>query len=98
MSLLTISQAHLTVQSSAPARPYRGTSFSSLTTIFRSASFAFFDMLRVCCDPQASRFCRVKLRIHDVHCGSSEGLLNDAIGGVCRLQCQAAGERHVVKC
>ena len=48
--------------------------------MLRSASFAFFEMLRVCCGPQASRFCRVTLRIHDVHCGSSMELLNDAIG------------------
>jgi hypothetical protein len=65
-----------------PARPYRGTSFSSWTTMLRSASFAFLEMLRVCCgDPQASKFCRVNLRIHDVHCGSSDDLLSDAIVG-----------------
>lgn len=68
------------MQCIVPARPNRGTSFSSLTTMLRSASFAFFEMLRVCCDPQASRCCRVTLRMHVVHCGSSVGLFNDAIG------------------
>lgn len=48
--------------------------------MLRSASFAFLEMLRVCCGPQASKPCRVNLRIHDVHCGSSVELLSDAIG------------------
>jgi hypothetical protein len=76
-----------------PARPYRGTSFSSLTTMFRSASLAFFDMLRVCCGPQASKFCRVNLRMHDVHCGSRDDLLMDAIVDVAELQRHAAKKR-----
>jgi hypothetical protein len=50
--------------------------------MLRSASFAFFEMLRVCCGPQTSKFCRVTLRIHDVHCGSSVELLNEAIARV----------------
>ena len=49
--------------------------------MLRSASFAFFEMLRVCCDPQASKFCRVNLRTHDVHCGSSDVLPSDVIKG-----------------
>src|SRR4051812_13732464 len=68
------------MQCIVPARPKRGTSFNSLTTMLRSASFAFFEMPRVCCGPQASKFWRVNRRIHDVHCGSSDELLIDAIG------------------
>ena len=55
---------------------------SSFTIILRSASLAFLEMLRVCCGPQTSRFCRVTLRIHDVHCGSSAEPLNEAIARV----------------
>jgi hypothetical protein len=65
-----------------PARPNLGTSFSSFTTMLRSASFAFLEMLRVCCDPHASKFCRVNLLIHDVHCGSSFEFCNEAIAYV----------------
>jgi hypothetical protein len=47
--------------------------------MLRSASFAFFEMLRVCCERQTSKFCRVTLRMHDVHCGSSDDLPIDVI-------------------
>jgi hypothetical protein len=47
--------------------------------MFRSSSFAFFEMLRACCDPQPPRFCCTARRKHDVHCGSSDDLLTDAI-------------------
>ena len=47
--------------------------------MLRSASFAFLVMLRVCCVPHASKFCRVALRMHDVHCGSSVEVLSEAI-------------------
>jgi len=62
-----------------PARPNLGTSFSSFTMMLRSASFAFLEMLRVCWDPQTSKFCRVTLLMHDVHCGSSVDVLSEAI-------------------
>jgi hypothetical protein len=75
-------QSNCYVGGIVPARPNLGTSFSSFTTMLRSASFAFFEMLRVCCGPQTSKFCRVTLRIHDVHCGSSVELLNEAIARV----------------
>lgn len=48
--------------------------------MFRSASFACLETLRVCCGAQTSRFCRVIRRMQDVHCGSSVDRLNDAIG------------------
>lgn len=55
-----------------PARPNRGTSWSSLTTMLRSASRAAFEMVRTCCcDRQASKASRVTRRVHDVHCGRS---------------------------
>jgi hypothetical protein len=47
--------------------------------MFRAASFACFEMLRVCCGPETSKFCRANRRMHDEHCGSSEDLLSDAI-------------------
>jgi hypothetical protein len=50
--------------------------------MLRSASFAFFEMVRVCCDAETPKFCRVTLRIHDVHCGSSVEVLSEAIGRV----------------
>ena len=73
-----------------PARPYLGTSFSSFTTMFRSSSFAFFDMLRACCDPQPPKLCCATRRKHDVHWGSSDDMLTDAIEKVRQQQRGAA--------
>jgi hypothetical protein len=70
MSLVDISQAlcPFLTGSAIPARPYRGTSFSSLTTMLRSASLAAFEMLRICCcGTRPSKLCRATLRMHDVH-------------------------------
>lgn len=55
--------------------------------MLRSASFAALEMLRVCCRcPRCSSPSRVTLRIHDEHCGSSDGLASDAIGSVVVLE------------
>lgn len=48
--------------------------------MLRSSSFSAFDMLRVCCCPHRSNPSRVARRMHDVHCGSSDGLVMDAMG------------------
>jgi DNA-directed RNA polymerase specialized sigma24 family protein len=47
--------------------------------MLRSASFAFLEILRVCGGAHASKFCRAILRIHDVHCGSSDDLVSEAM-------------------
>jgi hypothetical protein len=69
---------------SVPARPKRGMSSRSFTTMLRSASFAALERLRVwwwCCGggPHGSSPRRVTLRMHDVHCGSSDGLVREAM-------------------
>jgi len=84
MCLVDISQVlcPILILSAIPARPYRGTSFSSLTTMLRSASLAAFEMLRICCcGARPSKLCRATLRIHDVHWGSSADRLREAIEG-----------------
>lgn len=89
MSLVDVSHARSPALLSwaIPARPYRGTSFSSLTTMLRSASLAAFDMLRVCCCSGARlsrprlRLWRVTRRMHELHWGSSEDRLSEAIAG-----------------
>ena len=87
MSLVDVSHARSPALLSwaIPARPYRGTSFSSLTTMLRSASLAAFDMLRVCCCSGARlsrlRLWRATRRMHELHWGSSEDRLSEAIAG-----------------
>jgi hypothetical protein len=88
MSLVDISHARspALLPWAIPARPYRGTSFSSLTTMLRSASLAAFDILRVCCcsccsGARLSRLWRATRRMHELHWGSSVDRLSEAIAG-----------------
>jgi hypothetical protein len=80
-----------------PARPYRGTSFNSLTTMLRSASLAALEMLRICCcGARPSKLCRATLRMHDVHWGSSADRLREAMEGCgvvvrsCQKRCKSS--------
>lgn len=86
MSLDDVSHAHspALLPCAIPARPYRGTSFSSFTTMLRSASLAALEMLRVCCccsGARASRLWRATLRMHELHWGSSVDRLSEAMAG-----------------
>jgi hypothetical protein len=77
-----VSGGQTACSASVPARPKRGMSSRSFTTMLRSASFAAFEMARVCCGGGGRHWSsprRVALRMHDVQCGSSAGLVMEAM-------------------